>query len=350
MRINQLVKEKRIGILALQETHLTEERAATLNNLFHDSLVVYPSPDPASPNSARGVAFAVNKNVMEIEIGVMHEHIVPGRAASISLRWGARNRIRIVNVYAPNNMCENAEFWELLNARLGRSGEEKPDLLVGDFNVVEAQHDRAPARLDPRTARESLGALKTKLCMTDGWRNTYPDERDFTFMQTGTGSQSRIDRIYVTDELLPKSADWRIDEPGINTDHRLTSVSLANYADPYIGRGRWTIPRAVIVDRLFMDEVVAAGISVMNEIESTSTPEHNVKVIETYTALKNKITCRARQRAKELYAKWEKKIKDLKDKIKMVTADGIDDGMKGKRNRRRSALKDVDAMPKLGNG
>ncbi|KAH9857505.1 Endonuclease/exonuclease/phosphatase, partial [Lenzites betulinus] len=315
LRVNQLLREKRIGILALQETHLNAENAKSLNEIFHSSLQVYASEDPNAPLAARGVAFVVNKRVFNADDQVTHRVIAAGRAAEITVKWGANETLTLVNVYAPNDPNDNAEFWTMLKSDLTSRSGRRTDMMLGDMNIVEAAEDRAPARADPARANSSLTELKTSLNLTDGWRNMNPNKRGFTFIQSCTGSQSRLDRIYVSNRLLMKSAHWIIEEPGINSDHSLVSASLANYATPYIGPGRWVIPRAVIADKQFMDETVEAGRKAADEMSQTDQNGGTGARQAIYTAFKTEIARRARKRTKELFAKWDRKIEDLKKKI-----------------------------------
>lgn len=59
--INQVVKDRRLAVLAVQEAHLTPERLDNLNTLFAASLLILGSPDPENGAAARGVAFVINK-------------------------------------------------------------------------------------------------------------------------------------------------------------------------------------------------------------------------------------------------------------------------------------------------
>ncbi|KAH9851467.1 Endonuclease/exonuclease/phosphatase, partial [Lenzites betulinus] len=338
MRVNQLMKSKHIGILAIQEAHLTDDGATTLNNIFHDSLEIYLSPDPTTPSAARGVAFVINKRVFDVDEGVSYTQIVPGRAAMIEINWGAQNRLNVVNVYAPNNMNENASFWEEIGVSLTRNGHNTPDILLGDFNVVEAEIDRQPTRQDPEPARSSLAELKTKLKIVDGWRKVNPDHQDFSYLQTGTGSQSRIDRIYVKESLLSKAADWNIEAPGIDTDHSMVSTTLANYKCPYIGPGRWVIPAAVISDSLFIQETISEGRSALEKMTSDECQLEGRNIQRIYQAFKASIRNRARRRAKELFAKWDKEIHDLKRDIESENRHGREENAEGEHSRVTAAI------------
>ena len=68
-------------------------------------------------------------------------------------------------------------------------------MLLGDFHLVEDAADRMPPHPDAPLAVAALTDLRLSLHLADAWRETYPDERMFTYHQDATGSRSRIDRI-----------------------------------------------------------------------------------------------------------------------------------------------------------
>lgn len=142
------------------------------------------------------------------------QEIIPGRAKLIELEGHGDQIIRILGVYAPNSPAENAAFWKAIWEFFERHPNiELPDYFAGDMNIVEDAIDRLPARNDPDTAVAELDQLKTHLGMVDGWRQTYPNKRAYTYTQSrrnGEGSHSRIDRIYVRHETLRQSYEWRI--------------------------------------------------------------------------------------------------------------------------------------------
>jgi len=74
--INQLIRDERIAILALQESHLSEQQAQTLNELFTDTLLILTSGDPDHP-TAKGVSIVLNKRLMNTNDCKVH-HITPG--------------------------------------------------------------------------------------------------------------------------------------------------------------------------------------------------------------------------------------------------------------------------------
>ncbi|KAH9857854.1 Endonuclease/exonuclease/phosphatase, partial [Lenzites betulinus] len=312
LRLNQLVRDAKISILALQETHLPQERADRLNNIFNDSIRIITSPDPAAPTAARGVAFVLNKRLINAEEAT-HEEIIAGRAMSVSVPWGANRRLNILNVYAPNATSENATFWTEIKEAHTHPNTTHPDIMMGDFNIVEHPRDRLPERQDNETATEALATLVRTLHMKDGWRESEMTKKCFTYLQSSTGSQSRLDRIYVKDAMLPKTADWDIVSAGIKTDHQMVTASVANYNTPYVGKGRWTMPTSIIEDADFLKYVTEEGIKVMSKLQETRERTQDVNPQRLYLTFKEAVRQRAKQRTKELYSKWDKKIKALRD-------------------------------------
>ena len=113
LHINQLVRDDKIAILALQETHLDQEQTDNVNSMFQDTLHVIASADPEN-NAARGVALVINKRLLGVRDIDQYE-ICPGRALLISIPWHLQNRINVLNIYAPNEPTSNANLWEKIH-------------------------------------------------------------------------------------------------------------------------------------------------------------------------------------------------------------------------------------------
>jgi exonuclease III len=106
--INQIIREKKIGVLATQETHLDDNHVDRLHNLFDKRIKIYHSIDPHQPN-AKGVAIVLNKeitNTTNIEVS----EIIPGRALLVQIPWHTDLLINILAIYAPNLSTENEAF------------------------------------------------------------------------------------------------------------------------------------------------------------------------------------------------------------------------------------------------
>ena len=69
--INATVKRDKIAILAVQETHLDEDSTRSIKDLFGKRLHIITSQLERNPRTSAGVAFVINKDLME-EIGRAH--------------------------------------------------------------------------------------------------------------------------------------------------------------------------------------------------------------------------------------------------------------------------------------
>lgn len=83
MQIHQLIRDNGVGILAVQESHLSQAHVDDIHRLFGRRLRVLTSSDPTDPTRARGIAFVLNKDRTNINEVSMQE-LIPGRAALLT--------------------------------------------------------------------------------------------------------------------------------------------------------------------------------------------------------------------------------------------------------------------------
>ena len=129
----------------------------------------------------------------------------------MTIPWRNQGReIVALAVYAPNTQKENEEFWRSLEQVVLHWESSKPDIMLGDFNLVEEAVDRLPRHEDHEGAVDALRNLKDKLNLHNGWRSSNSDSIQYSYLQTQTGSQSRIDRMYANKWLLENSKNWTL--------------------------------------------------------------------------------------------------------------------------------------------
>ncbi|KAJ3925805.1 MAG: hypothetical protein NXY57DRAFT_1051616 [Lentinula lateritia] len=312
----RLMKDKRIGILALQETHLTNERVHEINEEYGKQIQVFASHDPTNPTGKGGVAIVLNRRMIHAKNPRTYE-IVPGKALLIQIVLHQKDNLSVLVVYAPNvsgnNGSENAAFWEEIKTYFEtRPNIPKPDVMLGDCNMVESgMIDRMPAHDDPEEACEALDNIKTLLQLRDGWRLTNPGDKSFSYMQLAMGSQYRIDRIYVTDAIMETAKEWKIRETGVpNADHSLISVQITSEEAPWFGKGRWRIPDYVIRDKDLMAYAREQGIKARKELETLTeqTPTKNAQT--TWYSYKMCLVRKAKARATQIVPGLTRKINE----------------------------------------
>ncbi|KAF5367240.1 hypothetical protein D9615_010668 [Tricholomella constricta] len=324
LQINQLLRDKRIGILAVQETHLTEERRDELEKLFAKRMKIFISKDPENPTGRAGVAIVLNRELTNTS-GARVTEIVPGRAILTQTNWHKAENIAVLAVYAPNltRTTENTDFWRKIKNFFTENPRIKVDIMMGDFNVVEDMLDRLPASNDPDEAIEALTELRNDLHLTDGWRTTFPTTKAYTFLQEATATQSRLDRIYASEEIIATAREWKIEQSGVpGADHKLVSVQVSHQAAPEVGKGRWSIPHHVLRDKTFKAMINQEGKKALEEIHAIQGRRTETKNPQTiYAKYKTEIMHTARQRDKAIIPKRDRRIKELQKTLERVNND-----------------------------
>ena len=83
LHINQIIRNSKTGILALQETHLTEEEAQKIESLF-SRLHIISSVDTQNTN-AKGVAIVINRDLLNFN-HIQKYNLIPGHVLMAQLQ------------------------------------------------------------------------------------------------------------------------------------------------------------------------------------------------------------------------------------------------------------------------
>ncbi|KAJ7898721.1 hypothetical protein B0H13DRAFT_1623042, partial [Mycena leptocephala] len=75
----------------------------------------------------------------------------------------------------------NAQFLDTIRESLNNS--PQPDVVLGDFNMVEDTLDRLPHKSDPVLVSNAMFEFKHSLNICDGWRQTFPDTLQYTYLR-----------------------------------------------------------------------------------------------------------------------------------------------------------------------
>ncbi|KAH9850694.1 Endonuclease/exonuclease/phosphatase, partial [Lenzites betulinus] len=318
--ISQIMREKKLALLGVQEAHLSQDRIRAVEELFGERLTLIPSSDPLREASAGGVAFVINKKSFAAP-PVKHVVLVPGRAAMVTLQWSKTRCLRVLNVYAPNRTADNEEFWNQLREMITMRC-EWPDVVLGDFNVVESALDRLPHHSDASGAVRAL----EKMCMAwrveDSWRRAHAGVREFSYLHAATGSQSRIDRIYLNTSLLTAAANWDISPSGVTTDHLVVSLSLANYQSPETGRGRWKLPLTLLSDPVFVATMKKLGSALQEDVAAIRCRTDTLNAQTMLEAFKTRLREEARGRMKIKASVANRKANELREQLRKALNGG----------------------------
>ncbi|TBU36053.1 Endonuclease/exonuclease/phosphatase, partial [Dichomitus squalens] len=216
--IAALMRQERIAVLAVQETHLTEQLTEQANAENPTIMIISNS----TQSNKEGVAYIINRRELNLEIArYTHEILIPNRASRLKLSWGTDNELDLINVYMPNEPLEKIQCIQTVEQKLSEAeGVENP-IIMGDWNFVEEAIDRSPMHEDDNRIKDAFRVLKHKYNLIDGWRMNNDEDIGFTFSARDTNSLSRIDRIYAAKNAYLYTVDWKIQATGKISDHEM---------------------------------------------------------------------------------------------------------------------------------
>ncbi|KAJ7622328.1 Endonuclease/exonuclease/phosphatase, partial [Roridomyces roridus] len=306
--LHRLLFDEKIGILIVGETHLSPAQASEIKDdaILSKRIELLHSAHPTNPTASCGVAIVLNRELTNTK-GVSFHNLIPGRALLAKIPWHGKRTVTVLGVYAPANSDEeNAEFWDSLTELWLEKDLPVPDFLGGDLNVTPEPIDRLPHRDDSPRAVAALQRFKRLLSLQDGWRTTNPDTKDFTFISP-LQTCARLDAILASPPALKNCRDWRIsDAAGGLTDHRMVSVRYSAPGSPYIGRGRFPIPKHLLWDSQFIKFIIEEGVKLQTLIDV-----NDPNLQKEWAAFKEKIAKFARKSAKKTVGAMEQKKRKL---------------------------------------
>ncbi|KAL1687967.1 Endonuclease/exonuclease/phosphatase, partial [Schizophyllum commune] len=267
-KVLSLLLSDKIGVLALQETHMTASLLGEIATRYEKQMRVFSSMEDDKPNS-KGVAIVLNKRLTNHE-EVQCTDIIPGRAIQITYPWHKNRLVTILAIYAPaGSESEKSEFWGTIRkSYVGDRQIRHPDFVLGDMNLVSSSADRLPPACDAEDPVGKMNSFFETLNVEDGWRNFFPSAKAYTHTSASTKHKSRLDRIYIGKEQIAACRNWEIKIPdAVTTDHWLVSVELTDPQMPYVGRGRYALPRYVLEVDTVMKGVINDGIKLQDTIK-----------------------------------------------------------------------------------
>ena len=315
--VNATMKKDKIAILAIQETHLDEPSLQAIHRAFRKRLRIINSQLENNPRASAGVAFALNKDLVETD-SIKSYNLIRGRAIAVRLTWKNNEVTTLVNVYAPNRKNEHKNFWEKVLAEMTKHNVPRPDFTLGDFNITEDAIDRMPPKLDNEGATCALREFRLEAGVQDQWRHAYPKAREYTYrgMANGKPIKSRLDRIYVAKDKANFTFDWVIGPSTVPTDHWLVTVKYAPKKAPHIGKGRWTFPLRMLKDKEALEWIENRGRTLQEKVEDLQinpegrTPLNNPQIL--WWNFKVDIAKWVNYEAKVKHYKSLKRIENLK--------------------------------------
>lgn len=240
----------RYDVVFLQEHHLTSRlhnRATiqALADLGWKAFISFSKPGRAG-RPRGGTAVLVRRALLRSgELSTPTSHHCPrGRFTAVCTTWSG-HRLHLCSVYLPNQAPARSAYIHATLGPLAAAAAARSQRLVwgGDYNFTP----------DPHLDRRSIANVPLRRCtycsdsssqssfslflpgLVDVWRVRHPGRRAFSF---SNGSVfCRLDRIYVSDPLLPFTTSPTV-SPAPLADHCPVSVTLLGLKPPSVGRQR----------------------------------------------------------------------------------------------------------------
>jgi endonuclease/exonuclease/phosphatase family metal-dependent hydrolase len=314
--LETMMRKQRILVLGIQETHLNDEEAEKVKTMCPKLEII----NNGIHKNKEGVAFVINKELAN-NMTWDQTTLIEGRASRLKIKVEEERGLDVIVIYAPNNDNEKANFFETLKEKLEQEKELENVIIMGDFNCVEQELDRFPHRKDDEKVTKNWLKIKKKHKLIDGWRVHNELNKSYTYMQPASNSMSRIDRIYLNDEIYPYGYNWSHINSAKLSDHDMVAVDILKSKLPYIGEGLWRMNQ----DELNDERVKKATDEVLKrtEIEMKRIIEENEETIqEVWAEAKEdikRLTIEAKKiRQRNLEKKKEKMKKEIDEKLKEI--------------------------------
>ena len=220
--ISILENVQKTNILSIQETHLASndeipKRLLNFNHLYH----ILPSHAPVNDKGA-GIILFINKTEELIESA----ELVPGRLVYAKIQNKITSEIRNIFSFYAKSLITKSEIKQILTVFDEKLKETNlcGIIICGDFNFVTSLLDRNSNSFTSVDSnyRHEWGKLQLDFGLVDSFRVTNPKRRFYTYTHTNGTSRARLDRIYLSKDLIGKILSTNF-EYASKSDHKIVN-------------------------------------------------------------------------------------------------------------------------------
>lgn len=220
-RLLEWIKQQKIDILFVQETHFTANILQQINNDFTQ----FNAFHSFGSTHSKGCSILINKR---LEVSFI-DTVTDGDCGYVFINLQMFDSIySFFNIYAPNDkVSRNAFFNDIQNSI---STLQQGILLIGgDFNDVLSDKDRLYKHNSGSRPVKHLQTLIKQNNLIDIWRLLINTKSQFTWRRKNGFEKSRIDYWLIDENIVPliKLSDIR---PALiqTTDHLAVSVKITS--------------------------------------------------------------------------------------------------------------------------
>ena len=183
------------------------------------------------------------------------ENVIPDKQVRfIILKLSLEEKVIVlVNIYAPNDVAQQVDFFKRLNQQLEEFAQDTT-VIGGDFNCALTLNDKRGGK--PVSKKSAVIQEINTLCdlynLSDIWRSRNKEMQRFTWRTKSFKIQCRLDFFLVSQELiqLAKKCDI-VHAP--ESDHSAVSLALqSNHLNQKRGPGFWKFNIALLKDEAYV--------------------------------------------------------------------------------------------------
>ena len=254
------IKEARINVACLQDTHLVESMESVVKHDWDGEVYLN-----GSRSNARGVAILISKNFEYKVIKIEKDN--DGNLLVMDLEI-EDTKITIINIYGLNT--DNVDFYQKVKSKV--SDEQDHLVICGDFNLTLNPNLDSQNYLNLNNPRARLTVLDIieEYGLIDLYRYFNPNKRRYTWHLRSPLKQARLDYILTSDTLVDL-----VDTTEINSSYQSNNsflylrLTLTKFER---GKGIWKFntrylrdPEYVrIINKAIREEYIKYALSVYN--------------------------------------------------------------------------------------
>lgn len=325
-QLSRLSLEEGLDVLALQETKVaTQEQADRMVQPFTGRYNVCVCH---AAGTSGGCALLFRKSLdtqIEAVMACESGRLVVADVLFNGLSW------RFICVYAPNNANERLNFFEQIEVYLQC---DRLIVMLGDFNCVCSAHDRS-TNVPVRDKSANLLSRLTHECQIEDVGSVFTPGTVCNFTHFQRGSNARLDRAYVSIELLPACNSYDVKHVSF-TDHSLVLFTLGRKKEsPKFNWELWKFNERLLEDEDFMNSVQSEIAKILSAVPKSycvvweEFKSHVKKIaIERGSCIRRserKAENELRKQLDELVSleneqpgKWLDEIRDVKNKLEIM--------------------------------
>lgn len=289
-QVHRLLTEQDLDVVALQETKVEgEDETGSMVQRF--TARYFACVSHAVGNSAGCVLFLKKHSGLEVESVrscVLGRFVVCDFALN-NVEW------RVICLYAPNPREDRQNFFRTLRQYLTN---ERQIIMMGDFNCVLSPQDKTSSSPYKDASTDLLAELIDEFGLVDVAK-CLENGRDVRFTHFQGTSHARLDRFYVSLELIPKCQSYSV-HPVSFSDHCLVKCSVGpRKQKTTFSWDLWKLNAKLLRDEIFTD-------TVKEKIEEFKNEDN--KIGEQWELFKEAIKVKAIERSSCI--RYEEKMKE----------------------------------------